>query len=404
MPYPHLAVITLFVTASPTLADIALSTDFPGGSAETVSIDANTIHIHPSVRPGRGWPCWWYARLDGLTPKSEITLTVSRNPKPFRDKSVLSANWSLPDRASISIDNKQWTHTDECERPDKQSAIYRFTANAKTMWIAWGPPFVPAHGEALLKQAKTALPSAEIFTLAHTRYSRPVQAIHFGATPTDDTKPFGIWIQARQHAWEAGSSWVGRGFLVWATSDDPAATELRKHAHITFVPIMDIDNVTIGSGGKEAVPTDHNRSWTDNSIYPEVSAAQNAITSDDKAGRFDLFIDLHNPGPNDRRPFFYGPKMDALTPTRRASYERFFAAARKSIDDLEPSYRFTSYIKTEEELNRVSSNWVRVHTADHVVATTLETSWNRPQGTQDGYQLVGQQLGQAIATYFQEGK
>lgn len=396
------ALLLSLLGTSSAIAEITLTTDFPGGSAEVVSLEGTAIHIHPAVRPDRGWPCWWYARLDGLPVGEQISLTVSANPQTFRGTNVLDASWSLPDRAAVSSDNSSWQHTEPGARPDKKSAIYRFKTTAETMWVAWGPRFVPSDADELLLQAKTALPSAEVFTLAKTRDGRPVKAVRFGAAKTETVKPFGIWIQARQHAWEAGSSWVGRGFLLWATSNDPAAIELRNHAHITFVPIMDVDNVTIGAGGKESVPTDHNRSWTDNSIYPEVTAAQNAITSADKAGRFNLFIDLHNPGPSDRRPFFYGPKMDSLSVGQREKYEQFFAAARSSIDDLEPTYRFTTYIKTEEELNRVSSNWVRVHTADHVVATTLETSWNRPQGTQDGYELVGEQLGRAIAEYFRD--
>jgi len=66
---------------------------------------------------------------------------------------------------------------------------------------------------------------------------------------------------------------------------------------------------------------------------------------------------------------------------------------------LEPDYRFTSYIKTKEELDRVSKNWVRKNTSPHVVSLTLETPWNRPQGTQQGYQQVGKQLGLTIARY-----
>ena len=394
-----LLLLVLFAMPRLLLAEISVDSNFPGGSAEVLSIDGHSVHLCPAIHVKRGWPCWWYARLDGLTPGSKIELKVSANPKPYRGKSVLSASWSLPDRASVSRDNKVWVHTKPCHRPDKRSAIYHINVDSSSMWVAWGPPFVPSNTDELFDQAQTALPSAEVFTLATTRGQRPVQAIRFGAST--ESKPFGVWIQARQHAWEAGSSWVGRGFLLWATSDDPAAIEFRSKTHITFVPIMDVDNVSIGAGGKEAVPNDHNRSWTENSIYPEVTAAQTAIRSADAAHRFDLFIDLHNPGPNDRGPFFFGPKLESLTAVSRRNHERFLAAARQSIDGLAPQYRFASYIRTEEERNRVSSNWARSNTADHVVSATLETSWNRPQGTQEGYELVGQQLGQAIAAYLQ---
>ena len=80
---------------------------------------------------------------------------------------------------------------------------------------------------------------------------------------------------------------MGRGFIAWAASDDPAAAELRKIATIHFIPIMDIDNVAIGAGGKDAIPRDHNRDWSDEPAYPEVAAAQAKIQVIDRARRFE---------------------------------------------------------------------------------------------------------------------
>jgi len=39
------------------------------------------------------------------------------------------------------------------------------------------------------------------------------------------------------------------------------------------------------------------------------------------------------------------------------------------------------------------------HAADHVVAVTLETSWNTPHSTTEGYRTVGRQQGLAIERY-----
>jgi len=189
-----------------------------------------------------------------------------------------------------------------------------------------------------------------------------------------------IWIQARQHAWETGSSWVAQGFLDCVASDDPVAIELRSKAAICVVSIMDVDNVADGMGGKDAVPRDHNRDWDDSPVYPEVRAAQLAMKKLNASHRFDLFVDLHNPAPNNRQPYFYSPKLDRLSQIQYRNYIRWKAIAGSQIDDLESDYRFTSYIKTQEELDRVSKNWVKNNTSPHVVSLTLETAWNRPQG------------------------
>ncbi len=389
--------LTLQQTGS---AQIRVATDFPGGSAVVVSTDDSkqSVHIQPEVHQDQGWPCWWYFRLDGLAVGKPTSVTVSGNPAPFRARRVLNSSWSLPDRASISTDNRDWKHTAKAEIKDG-AAVYTFEATAETTWIAWGPPFLPSDAETLFKQVATTLPNSDVFELARTTGDRPVPAIRFGARPDGSGETPVVWIQARQHAWETGSSWVAQGFLKWVAGDDSAAIELRNKATICVVPIMDVDRVVEGAGGKEAVPRDHNRDWADQPVYPEVRAAQKAIKELAASHRFDLFIDLHNPAPGNRQTFFFGPKLDQLPETQYRNYIRWKAIAVSQIKDLVPDYRFTSYIKTQEELDRVSNNWVRRNTSGHVVALTLETAWNRPEGTQQGYQQVGKQLGLTIALY-----
>ena len=94
--------------------------------------------------------------------------------------------------------------------------------------------------------------------------------------------------------------------------------------------------------------------------------------------------------------------LDKLPTIQQRNYSRWLAITREAISDplrLESDYKFATYVKTEEERNRMSSNWVRNHTADHVLSTTLESVWNTPQSTQQGYQAVGRQLAQSVARY-----
>ena len=51
---------------------------------------------------------------------------------------------------------------------------------------------------------------------------------------------------------------------------------------------------------------------------------------------------------------------------------------------------------------RISGNWVKAHTREHVVAVCLETSWNTPASTAENYLRVGRELGLAIARHLQE--
>jgi hypothetical protein len=194
---------------------------------------------------------------------------------------------------------------------------------------------------------------------------------------------------------------VARGFAEWLVSDDADARWLRSHAEVFLVPIMDVDNVATGNGGKEADPRDHNRDWDARPIYPEVAAAQERLRGLALEERLDVFLDLHNPSPGDLRPFFYVGPEEFLTETARANRAKFLAAAAARIAGplpLDPKPRTTgpSY---HPLWRQISGQWVNDHGNAHTLAACLETSWNTPQSTTEGYRAVGRQLGQAVADF-----
>jgi hypothetical protein len=215
-----------------------------------------------------------------------------------------------------------------------------------------------------------------------------------------------VWVQARQHAWESGSSWVARGLVEWLMAGEASAKWLRQNAEIVVIPIMDVDNVVSGHGGKEEEPRDHNRDWDDNPVFPEVAAAQRHLQQWATQGRLDFFIDLHNPAPNDPQPFFFCGPPDLLSDRGRDNRALFLDIAHQHIREplaVEPNPRITgpSY---HPLWRKISGQWVTDHGNDFTVAACLETSWNTPHSTTQGYRAVGQQLGAAIAEYLQRRK
>lgn len=381
-------------------AELMVSSDFPGGSAEVVTIDQDggTIEVAPTLHYGHGWPCWWYFRVDGAAGDQPITVKLHANRQPFRGQERLAPAWALPRQASLSADNDQWRDTPEASIADGV-ATYQFAAPGETFWLAWGPPFLLSHADALLDEVASAVDGAERFTLAQTRDGNPVPAIRLG----NRQAPHAVWVQARQHAWETGSSWVADGLARWIASDAPEAIALRDNAEIVFVPIMDVDNVQRGAGGKNADPRDHNRDWADEPIYPEVAAAQQQIGALVDAGRLRVYLDLHNPGAGSRQPFYFGPlNYDQLPAELRQRYDRFLRLSTQQITDpvaLLPKFRFATYVQTQEERNRVSRMWVANRGDDSLVSLTLETSWDTPQGNVPGYRLVGRGLARTLAEY-----
>ncbi len=387
-PFLPLTILALLLKALPAFAELAVDSNFPGGSGEVVSIDqaASIIVLHPTDHPGHGWRCWWYVKLTGLTAGKTISLDVGDAP------------WATPKQATFSTDQgKTWHHSEPGVVAGKRIR-YSLTFDSDSALVAWGPPFVPDDAKSLVDKIAGASPDASAFSLCQTREDRDTPALRIGTVG----QPL-IWIQARQHAWESGASWVGKGFVEWLVSDAPEAVKLREHYEFVFVPIMDIDNVERGAGGKSQKPQDHNRDWSDAPHWHAVAAAQKELRTAAESDRLAMFIDLHNPAAGNLFPYFYVPPADILSETAQTNLATFLAAAKSEITG---PLRFTGTVIESgakydaKAWDKISKNWVaRLGTS--AVSVTLETAWNTPASTTEGYQTVGKQLGLAIAGYLE---
>jgi hypothetical protein len=143
------AVLVLPLTPMRSGAALTVSTNFEGGSAKVLAISDSpqSVHIEPGGDPDRGWPCWWFFRMDGVNPSQPLEVKVTASgatlpatiSKPARK---LAPNWALPRCAAISSDGRAWGRTAPGERHGN-ATTYRITAPSGTVWIAWGPPFGP---------------------------------------------------------------------------------------------------------------------------------------------------------------------------------------------------------------------------------------------------------------------
>lgn len=386
-------------------AELRVRTDFEGGSARVAAVDqeARVIRFQPGGDPERGWPCWWSLRVEGVARGEKLILDLGGSDRPARNNGAptgkpLSAVWAMPMRAAISTDGKTWGQT-EPGRRDGARMRYEVTGTGDSLWFAWGPSFTPSDTEVLLAEAERTIPEAKSFELARTREGRSVRGLRVSAAATGGVPA--LWIQSRQHAWESGASWVARGLVEWLISAEADAIWLREHAELFIVPIMDVDNVATGNGGKEANPRDHNRDWDASPVYPEVAAAQQRLRAFAEAGRLALFIDLHNPAAGDSRPFFFTSSPEVLGELARENQSAFLKLATERINGplaVEPVARLTGP-KYHPLWRQISNAWVSAHGNPHTVAVCLETSWNTPHSTTEGYRTVGGQLGRTVVDY-----
>jgi hypothetical protein len=406
--FPFLLAGILF-NGSTNAAELRVSSNFPGGSARVLSLDQdnNFVRIMPAGNPAHGWPNWWFFRLDGADTNKPIVLEVVANqesvqtdtPGQFRK---LPANWSLPERAAFSSDGTNWEHTAKGKRQGDKM-VYQINTAVPALWLAWGPPFALKDADQVIREICRRSPDARNFVLARTLGGRPVPGVRISEPGAANSPRYGVWIQARQHAWESGSSWVARGFLEWLVSDDPDAQSLRRKADITVIPIMDVDSVETGQGGKDQMPHDQNRDWGTTTYFPEVGAAKDRLAAMMKADQLDLFLDLHDPAATDRVIDFYIPPLPLLFPQRIVNEDDFLAIIQEQVTGPIP---FTGTIKPlprtyDPEKNKSSDTWPPARSAHHVVSLTMEIPWNIPGSTPSGYLKTGAQLGRSISLYLQ---
>ncbi|GAH13857.1 unnamed protein product, partial [marine sediment metagenome] len=166
----------------------------------------------------------------------------------------------------------------------------------------------------------------------------------------------------------------------WVTSDDARAASLRKKCLITVVPIMDIDNVAIGAGGKNQQPQDHNRDWSSKPHWNSVRGAMKHVKKMDAAGGLALFVDLHNPGAGDRNPYYYVPPRETLSKVGAKNLDHFTTVSQLEITGplAYKGRSIESGKKYDKNWKKISKNWIAANTRDHCVSVTLETPWNTP--------------------------
>lgn len=390
---------------SGTKDEIFVSTNFisGGGSVNVISSNPPIIRFEPHDEGSGGWSqVWWYFKVEGLTPGEQIILQLDNEPT----KSGISP------QVYFSYDQEVWGLTNSGEHIEiegKDFFVYKHIVHCEKVWFAYDLPYTPEHIEELLIPCADRDPGVEVFELCKTKNNRPVKALRFNDVGNSEDNKYGIWLQARAHAFETGGSWVLHELAQWLLSGDPAAKALRRQADITVVPIVDVDGVVEGRTGKNQTPYDHNRGWDkEPAFWPEVQTIKSMLTEMSKKNMVDLFIDFHGPG-RLTHPYFIVPlSQDLPFKEQKVNKEIFLgvlnskpldekADLTQSMTQIHYSER-SDYMDSPEGLN--AAKWVIMNTNKHTIALTLEVNMNTPLSTHYGYQAEAIELGKAISNYF----
>ncbi len=387
--------------------NIKVFTNFESGSARVISInqETQTLRISPAGDTERGMPNWWYLRIEGLTLNKPLVLEVAAREDLIPDELTgkgkkIAPGWTWPAQATLSLDGKLWKQTTP-GFVQQGLMTYTIVPTSTTLWIAWGPPFTPTDATNFVNKITKDHQFAKAFELCKSLEGRSVPALHISAGNIPTKERPAIWINARQHAWECGGSWVGVGLIEWLVSDNQQAKWLREHTDIFFVPIVDIDHVASGDGGKHAKPQDHNLDWSNRPHWPEIAAIQKHILSLAKEERMNMFLDLHNPSPGSKQQTAYVIEKAYMPEKADTRKLRFVDLMIAEFGGLKQNPAAPPK-ENPELFHRVSVPWVLEHSNSNTIAFCIETPWNTPFSTVEGYGAVGQKLGNAVQKLLKE--
>lgn len=281
-------------------AVITISSSFPGGSIGRVE-PVTPTHLRCSVKGQADQnhrnrqANWYYFRMDRL-PRAEVTLDFTDLVGEYNFR--LGAHAVTKNtRPVFSYDNLTWTHfsDDEVSWDERKVELtLRFTPKRSTMWIAHMAPYGKAELGRLLALHSPYLKQSSV---GKTFRGRDIPLLTVTDASVPDTNKRVVWLMARQHAWEAGTSFVADGAVRFLLSSDPEAAQIRRSTIFQIIPLFDIDGVNEGAVRFNVNGYDNNRNWdvTDEKTMPEIASVRQSIESWLAAGkRIDLFLAVHD--------------------------------------------------------------------------------------------------------------
>ena len=285
---------------------ITFNFNFEGASLGRIErIDETTFRCHvlgqQDERGRNRQATWYFFRMDHVAGK-DVTLTLTDFVGEYHDKP--GACPMGPDIVPVfSNDGRTWRHFPAVQwDAEKKETTLKFRAERDSIWIAHVPPYTPGDLRRLLADLRDR-PAAVVETIGKTVQGRDIPMVTVTNVDVPDAGKKVLWLQARQHAWEAGTSYVLEGALRFITSDDPAARDLREKAVFKFTPMVDLDGCANGQVRCNANGYDVNQHWRQVDLrrpeflrlMPEIWYTKKAILACMAGGHgIDLLVNLHN--------------------------------------------------------------------------------------------------------------
>jgi hypothetical protein len=296
--------LTLALIARAESEPLSFNKNFEGGSLgriEQVADDHFLLHAEGQQNEqGRNrQPTWYSFRIDHARGR-DLTLTLTDFIGEYNSKPAVAMNAEL--LPVFSNDGEKWQHfTEGAWDDEKKELILHVKPEADSLYIAHIQPYPHARLLRLLEELRPR-ESLRIEVIGKSTLGRDLHLLTVTDWAQTDAEKGCVWLQARQHAWEAGTSYVMEGALRFITSDEPPAQALRRKFVFKFTPMVDPDGAALGKVRFNANGYDVNRHWSEVNLrdpallrlMPEIWYTKKAILFAHAQKPVELLINLHN--------------------------------------------------------------------------------------------------------------
>jgi hypothetical protein len=301
-----IAALALSLAAQQEKPAITFNKNFEGGSLGKIEKLGDTqfrcfVEGQHDERGRNRQANWYYFRMESVQGR-DVTLTLTDFVGEYNDKPG-SCAMNADTIPVFSYDDEHWQHFPAMDWDDqKKEATLKFRPERAQIWIAHIAPYTHSRLLGLLGEINRA-GGTRVEVIGQTVQKRELHLVTVTNFEKTDAAKKTVWLQARQHAWEAGTSFVMEGALKFITSEDPRARELRDKVVFKFTPMMDPDGCASGKVRFNANGFDVNRHWDEVDLrrkeflegMPEIWYVKKAIFAYLDPGRkIDLMLNMHN--------------------------------------------------------------------------------------------------------------
>ena len=345
----------------------AVDTDLTGGNILVEGIEGDHVRVERDVRDtGRDWFYWAFCVENAEA--GTFVFEMQKHRVGYYGPAV-----------STDLCTWHWLGA-----RDGDSFTYTFEGG-ETLYFAHHMLYHPSRFAEFAKAR-----SLSIGELCKSRKGRSVPFVQLGEGSLS------ILLTARHHACESTGSYVLEGVL-----EELLSCPL-PNTRVFCVPFVDFDGVLDGDQGKNRIPHDHNRDYTDDPIYPEVAAIKRYAEDHGCHFAFDFHSPWHRGGENDQI-FIVQNAVD-----RASEYDRFGALLEKECNESSMTYRRENDHPPCTGWNQPSSNLSYVMQCRHEcrLAFSLESAYfgcaeNKVSASR--LMELGKAFGRAFRQYIEEG-